>query len=131
MLPRLSLCSTSLSTSHSLLLRRLAASPLSTGHRSASTDGSPAVKQANKQGDGGGLFARLLGPESAVASPSFSNRWSMFAPAFATHVCLGAPYGWSAISAQLAREDGIVAAASSDWALDACSYPMSVMVRKM
>jgi hypothetical protein len=30
-------------------------------------------------------------------------RWSMFVPAFATHVCLGAPYGWSAISAHLTR----------------------------
>jgi len=52
----------------------------------------------------------------------------MFVPAFCTHVCLGAPYGWSAISAQLTRENGIVTSAASDWALDLASYPMSVMI---
>ena len=52
----------------------------------------------------------------------------MFVPAFATHVCLGAPYGWSAISAALSREYGIVASSSADWMLDQCTYPMSIMV---
>ncbi len=73
-------------------------------------------------------FPKFLSPESAVGTAS-TNRWGMFAPAFATHVCLGAPYGWSAISSQLARESGIVASSSADWALDMCTYPMSVMVR--
>jgi len=52
----------------------------------------------------------------------------MLVPAFATHVCLGAPYGWSSISAQLAREGGIVASCSSDWSLDATTWPMAIMI---
>ncbi len=86
----------------------------------------PASDDANKPNKGG-ILSRLMGPESAVGSAS-TNRWAMFLPAFATHVCLGAPYGWSAISAQLSRESGVVASSSADWALDACSYPMSVMI---
>ena len=35
----------------------------------------------------------LFSPESSIASKDFKNRWAMFAPAFATHICLGAPYG--------------------------------------
>ena len=57
-----------------------------------------------------------------------TNRWSMLLPAVATHISLGAPYGWSAISAQLTRENGLVTSAASDWALDLASYPMSVMI---
>ena len=74
-----------------------------------------------------GLFESMFGMASNTAGPS-TNRWTMFVPAFCTHVCLGAPYGWSAISAQLTRENGIVASAASDWALDVASYPMSVMI---
>merc|ERR1719481_258781 len=69
----------------------------------------------------------MFGMASNTAGPT-TNRWTMFIPAFCTHVCLGAPYGWSAISAQLTRENGIVASAASDWALDVPSYPMSVMI---
>merc|ERR1719481_568485 len=69
----------------------------------------------------------MFGMASNTAGPT-TNRWTMFIPAFCTHVCLGAPYGWSAISAQLTRENGIVASAASDWALDVASYPMSVMI---
>merc|ERR1719206_416623 len=50
----------------------------------------------------------MFGMASNTAGPS-TNRWTMFVPAFCTHVCLGAPYGWSAISAQLTRENGILA----------------------
>jgi len=74
-----------------------------------------------------GPFESMFGLASNTAGPS-TNRWTMFVPAFCTHVCLGAPYGWSAISAQLTRENGIVASAASDWALDLASYPMSVMI---
>ena len=52
----------------------------------------------------------------------------MFLPAVLTHVSLGAPYGWSAISAQLTREVGVVASAASDWSLDMATYPMSMMI---
>ena len=37
---------------------------------------------------------------------------------------LGAPYGWSAISAQLTREAGLVTNAAADWSLDLATYPM-------
>merc|ERR1719481_1330010 len=69
----------------------------------------------------------MFGMASNTAGPT-TNRWTMFVPAFCTHVCLGAPYGWSAISAQISRELGLVAAAASDWALDLATYPMSVMI---
>ena len=72
----------------------------------------------------GGLFA----PDAAVDKSGKANRWSMFVPAFVTHVCLGAPYGWSAISGTLAREYGFVAASAGDWALSSATYPMSIMV---
>jgi len=75
----------------------------------------------------GGMLDRLFGLESNTAKEG-TNRWTMFIPAFCTHVCLGAPYGWSAISAQLTRENGLVTSAASDWALDLASYPMSVMI---
>ena len=52
----------------------------------------------------------------------------MLIPAFATHVCLGAPYGWSSISGQLAREGGVVASCSTDWTLDATTWPMAIMI---
>lgn len=75
-----------------------------------------------------GFLAKYMGPESSIAKPEFKNRWAMFVPAFATHICLGAPYGWSAISAALSREYGFVVSSSGDWALDLCTYPMSVMI---
>ena len=54
-----------------------------------------------------GFLERTFGLASNTGSPD-TNRWTMFLPAFCTHVCLGAPYGWSAISAQLTRENGAV-----------------------
>ena len=70
-----------------------------------------------------------------------TNRWTMFVHAFCTHVCLGAPYGWSAISAQLTREvpvqiesdcyhlkAGVVTSAAGDWGLNLATYPMSMMI---
>lgn len=67
-----------------------------------------------------------LGP--APRAETGTNRWRMLVPAFTTHVCLGAPYGWSAISAQLAREGGVVASCSSDWTLNATTWPMAIMI---
>ena len=74
-----------------------------------------------------GFLEKTFGLASNTGSPN-TNRWTMFLPAFCTHVCLGALYGWSAISAQLTRENGLVTSAASDWALDLASYPMSVMI---
>ena len=44
------------------------------------------------------------------------------------YIGLGAPYGWSAISASLTRELGFVSCAAADWGLANCTYPMSIMV---
>jgi len=76
-----------------------------------------------------GFLDKYMGPESSIASKdSKISRWSMFVPAFATHICLGAPYGWSAVSSSLAKEYGFVVSSSADWALDLCTYPMSMMI---
>jgi len=74
-----------------------------------------------------GIFGRLFGPKSNIASAS-TNRWGMFVPAILTHISLGAPYGWSAISAALAREHGLVVSAASDWSMELATYPMSVIM---
>ena len=74
-----------------------------------------------------GFFQRNFDLESNTGSRE-TNRWTMFVPAFSTHLCLGAPYGWSAISAQLTREHGLVSSAASDWGLELASYPMSLMM---
>jgi len=52
----------------------------------------------------------------------------MFVPAFVTHACLGAPYGWSAVSASLTREYGVVASSAADWGLDLATYPMTILI---
>ena len=52
----------------------------------------------------------------------------MFVPAFTTHVCLGAPYGWSAISHRLTLELGLVSPAAGDWSLSQTTWPMSIMI---
>ena len=57
-----------------------------------------------------------------------TNRWSMLLPAVATHISLGAPYGWSAISSALAREQGFVTSGAADWSLDLVTYPMSIIL---
>ena len=55
-------------------------------------------------------------------------RWRMLVPAFTTHVCLGAPYGWSAISHRLSLEVGMVSPAASDWSLEQVTWPMSIQI---
>ena len=90
----------------------------------------PGVRSRSLQsscGERKGLLERTFGLESNTG-PANTNRWRMFLPAFSTHICLGAPYGWAAISGQLTREEGLVAASAGDWALDLASYPMSVMM---
>ena len=55
-------------------------------------------------------------------------RWRMLVPAFTTHLCLGAPYGWSAISHRLSMEVGMVSPASTDWSLEQVTWPMSIQI---
>jgi len=71
--------------------------------------------------------ASLWGQDSNDGTEK-TNRWSMLIPAVATHISLGAPYGWSAISATVAREYGFVTAGAADWSLDLATYPMSIML---
>lgn len=52
----------------------------------------------------------------------------MFVPAFTTHICLGAPYGWSAISHRLSLEQGMVSPAPGDWSLEQTTWPMAIMI---
>ena len=54
---------------------------------------SSSLPLTSQNGKNEGFIKKFLGPESSIASKSFTNRWAMFVPAFATHVCLGAPYG--------------------------------------
>ena len=56
---------------------------------SSTVKSAPASQDTEKKG----FLAKFLGPESSIASKNFTNRWAMFVPAFATHICLGAPYG--------------------------------------
>merc|ERR1719309_1126363 len=93
-------------------------------HNSTEPDTKPVATEPDKPT---GLLDSIFGMASNYASPS-TNRWTMFVPAFCTHVCLGAPYGWSAISGALAREHGMVVSAATDWSLDSATYPMSVMI---
>lgn len=109
----------SLCQAHQLSLKAFTGATNS-GHPVRTSSSSPAPQPKSS-----GLFDFSLA--SNTAGPG-TNRWTMFVPAFCTHVCLGAPYGWSAISAQISRELGLVANASSDWALDLATYPMSVMI---
>ena len=52
----------------------------------------------------------------------------MFAPAISTHLCLGAPYGWSAISHRLSLELGLVSPGPGDWSLESTTWPMAIMI---
>ena len=52
------------------------------------------------------FFQKHFGPNAARARPGFNKRYLMFIPAFSTHMCIGAPFGWSAVSATLAKEHG-------------------------
>ena len=52
----------------------------------------------------------------------------MFVPAVTTHLCLGAPYGWSAISHRLSMELGVVSPAPQDWSLEQTTWPMAIMI---
>ena len=47
-----------------------------------------------------GLLTRLWGRDSNTGSDQ-TGRWRMLAPAMLTHLSLGAPYGWSALSGEI------------------------------
>jgi hypothetical protein len=54
--------------------------------------------------------------DNIVASPTF-NRFRIVPASLAIHMSLGSVYAWSIFNSPLTRESGVIAAASSDWAL--------------
>jgi len=50
----------------------------------------------------------------------------MIAPAVATHLCVGSPYGWSIVGEAITREFGVVGSTSMDWSFADAAYPISV-----
>merc|ERR1712106_148896 len=98
-------------------------------HKSATTALFSTSKEVKTKTKDEGMFNRFLGPNAGVEkSDTKVNRWSMLVPACITHACLGAPYGWSAVSSALSREQGVVASSASDWSLDLATYPMTIMI---
>lgn len=92
---------------------------------SASAGGPPAIAEPTPAPPG--VLMRLLGPDTAVASAGFTNRWAMMVPAFTTHLCLGGPgFGWSVLSSAIVREHGFVCAAATDWTLFDVTMPMPI-----
>ena len=51
-------------------------------------------------------------------------RWTMLVPAVTTHMCLGAPYGWSAISSQLTRWGEVIRAVNEHSRSSQCPVPL-------
>ena len=47
-----------------------------------------------------GVISRLWGRDSNTGS-EMTSRWRMLAAAMLTHLSLGAPYGWSALSGEI------------------------------
>jgi hypothetical protein len=68
----------------------------------------------------------LLGPQTGQASAGFTNRWAFVPPAMAAHLCIGAPWAWSALSPTLTREYGFVVSAASDWTMADTTWPMQL-----
>ena len=83
------------------------------------------------KGENKGLWDRLFGLESNVASESFKNRWSMIAPAFAVHMCIGTPWAWSIMADAVTREYGFVTSAAADWSLMEAAMPLSIVFLMM
>jgi MFS family permease len=69
----------------------------------------------------------FLGKEHIVAPPDF-NRWRVPPASIAIHLCIGAVYAWSIFNAPLARLDGVVASAASDWTLGQVVWVFSAAI---
>ncbi|KAL5249249.1 hypothetical protein ACHWQZ_G018191 [Mnemiopsis leidyi] len=72
-------------------------------------------------------LSSVFSPEKSVASPKFTNRWAIAVPAFLTHLCIGAPYAWSAMSGPLTRDFGFVCSSAEDWSMTSATAPMSIL----
>lgn len=78
------------------------------------------------------LWSRYMGKDAAVAEDNWGGdgslrRWSMIAPAFFTHLCIGSPYAWSAVSGTLSQEIGFVVPAADDWTFAEVAVPLSIV----
>ncbi|CAN0231456.1 unnamed protein product [Pylaiella littoralis] len=94
---------------------------------SAAAPGSTEEKSQEPKPGAVGFLSRVMGKESCVASPDFTNRWAMVAPAFLTHMCIGSPWAWSVISGTISKEMGIVSSAAGDWTMTEATMPMSIV----
>ena len=74
-----------------------------------------------------GVFNKLLGLDSNIASKDFRSRWLMAVPAVATHMCIGAPYAWSLAADLVSKEMGFVCSAAADWSLMQAAFPLSIV----
>jgi len=72
-------------------------------------------------------FDKLFGPQTVEAKATFRNRWLMVLPAFFTHMCIGSPWAWSAMSGALSREFGFVTSSAMDWSLSQTTLPLSIV----
>ncbi|CAM9425047.1 unnamed protein product [Hapterophycus canaliculatus] len=94
---------------------------------SAAAPGSAEDKKDEPKAEAQGYFSKLMSKESCVASPDFTNRWAMVAPAFLTHMCIGSPWAWSVVSGTISNEMGIVSSAAGDWSMAEATLPMSIV----
>lgn len=102
-------------------------SPFNTSRHFSSSSNSNDKPAESKEPKKLGFFERIWGFDSNVASESFTNRWAMVLPAFATHVCVGSPWAWSVMADVITRENGFVAPAVSDWSFAEVTYPLSIV----
>ncbi len=70
-----------------------------------------------------GFFAK----ERIVAAPGF-NRWWVPPASVAIHLCIGSVYAWSIFNPPLVKAIGVVASASSDWALSQVVWVFTVAI---
>lgn len=91
------------------------------GYQKYSFSTSSAEKNVSKTGTG------LFSLESNISKEGYSNRWFMTVPAVLTHMCIGSPYAWSLMADVITRQDGFVAAATTDWTLGEAAFPLSIV----
>ncbi len=87
----------------------------------------PSGDKSDKNVKNKGFFDKFWGFDSNVASKDFNNKWLMVAPAFITHMCIGAPYAWSLMADIVTREHGFMAPAAADWTLMQAAFPLSMV----
>lgn len=82
------------------------------GGSKASESSSDAAGSSDADGGDGGWLHRVFGPQNVTAPAGYANRWAMALPAFATHLCIGSPWGWSVLAGPVGREYGFVTSAA-------------------